>query len=90
MLWKDLSIEAKSIIEWVESPISNKRLTLTVEKNKEWFMPCRYWSGDVRVNVTDSIFKEVKDWINYDKDIKIIENGEEKLVFTLVDGVKLH
>jgi len=37
MLWKDLSIEAKSI-----------------------------------------------------KDIKIIENGEEKLVFTLVDGVKLH
>jgi len=90
MLWKNLSIQAKSILEWVENPLTNKRMTITVERNKIWFMKCPVWSGDVRVNVTDSIFSEIKDYINSDKNIKVIENGKNKLVFTLVDGIKLH
>jgi len=90
MLWKDLSKEAKSILEWVENPLTNKRMTITVERNKVWFMKCPVWSGDVRINVTNSIFSEIKDYINSDENIKVIENGEDKLVFTLIDGIKLH
>ena len=88
--WKDLSIYAKSIIEWVESPITDKKLEITVDKNKMWFMKCPAWSGDVSINITDSIFNEIKDYISYGKDIKVIESSEERLIFTLADDVNLY
>jgi hypothetical protein len=90
MLWKELSNEAKQIIEWVESPLTNKRMVLTVEKNTNWFMRCPAWDGDVNVFITEKLFNEIRNYINSDRNIEVIEDGEQKLVFTLVKTVKVH
>ena len=42
LIWKNMSNESTSILEWLESPMTDKKLTLTVEKNKIW---TRNWTN---------------------------------------------
>lgn len=77
MEWKDLSNKAKNIIEWVENPYTNKRLTLTVNKNSFWIA----WG--IKIYVTEKIFSEIQKYVNSDPVIKVVENLDDKLVFRL-------
>jgi len=82
--WITLSNNAKSIIEWVENPFTNKKMILTVNKNKS------YKILNKEIFIDDTLFNEIKNYIADGKDIKVIESNDEKLRFTLADRVDLH
>ena len=79
LIWKNMSNESKSILEWLESPVTDKKLTLTVKKNQMW---TRVW-GNINIMVTDDIFDEIRQYINQEDDIIMVEDSEDSLVFKL-------
>lgn len=86
MEWKNLSNEAKSVIEWVENPYTNRRETIKIEVGG-CFNPIR----EVNIQITEVLFNEILSWVQYDKEITYEHNGN-KLIFQLSDSskVKLH
>lgn len=86
MEWKNLSNEAKSVIEWVENPYTNRRETIKIEVGG-CFNPIR----EVNIQITEVLFNEILSWVQYDKEITYEHNGN-KLIFQLSDNskVKLH
>jgi len=79
LVWKNMSEESTSILEWFESPVTNKKLTLTVEKNKVW---TRNWTK-INIMVTEDIFDEIKQYVNQEDDIVMVEDSGDKLIFKL-------
>jgi hypothetical protein len=77
LVWKNMSEESRSILEWLESPVTDKKLTLTIKKNQVW---SREW-GNINVMVTEKIFDEIKQYVNQDDDIIMIEDNGDKLIF---------
>jgi len=59
-----MSNESTSILEWLESPITDKKLTLTVKKNQMWS-------------------KEIRQYVNQEDDIVMVEDSGDKLIFKL-------
>lgn len=86
MEWKDLSIEARSIIEWVENPYTSKRETIKIEVGG-YFNP----SMGVNILITKELFDEILSWVEWDKEL-ISERNGSKLMFRLSDDseIKLH
>lgn len=76
MLWKDLSVEAQSILEWQEHVLTGRPQKLVIEKGKEFFQRCPAFKGDVRVQVTDEVFEEIKTWLPHDSNIIYIIDGD--------------
>jgi len=79
LIWKNMSKESASILEWLESPVTDKKLTLTVKKNQVWSME---W-GNISIMVTEEIFNEIRQYVNQEDDIMMIEDSEDKLIFRL-------
>ena len=79
LIWKNMSNESTSILEWLESPVTDKKLTLKVEKNQVW---TREW-GNINILVTEDIFNEIKQYVNQEDDIIMVEDSGDKLVFKL-------
>jgi len=79
LIWKNMSNESTSILEWLESPVTDKKLTLTIEKNKVW---TRGW-GNINIMVTEDIFDEIKQYVNQEDDIIMVEDSGDKLIFRL-------
>jgi len=79
LVWKNMSNESTSILEWLESPVTDKKLTLTVKKNQVWY---REW-GNINIMVTENIFNEIKQYVNQEDDIMMIEDSGDKLIFKL-------
>ena len=79
LIWKNMSNESTSILEWLESPVTNKKLTLTVEKNQVW---TRNWTK-INIMITDDIFDEIKQYVNQEDDIVMVEDSGDKLIFKL-------
>lgn len=77
LVWKDMSEESTSILEWLESPITDKKLTLTVKKNQMW-----EWRS-VNIMVTEEIFNEIRQYVNQEYDITMVEDSGDKLIFRL-------
>lgn len=88
MQWKDLSKEAKSILEWVEHVWTGQRQTLEIEKGKTWVQPVKY-VGDVVVPVTVELFEEISKWLPFSPDTIHAIDGD-KIIVRLKDGVRLH
>ena len=87
MEWKNLSNEAKSVIEWVENPYTNRRETIKIEVGG-FFNPIK----DVNIQITKELFNEILSWVQYDKEITYKLDDGSKLEFKLSDDskVKLH
>ena len=87
MIWKDLSNAAKSVIEWVENPYTNRRETIKIEIGG-FFNPIK----DVNIQITKELFNEILSWVQYDKEITYKLDDGSKLEFKLSDDskVKLH
>nr|WP_024835461.1 hypothetical protein [Clostridium sp. 12(A)] len=81
MEWKDLSNEAKSIIEWVEDPRSNKRRTVEVELNKEFVFPMSFDGMPKSIMVTKDLYKEVLKFATEDKNL-FCEQFLDGLIFS--------
>jgi len=79
LIWKNMSNESTSILEWLESPVTDKKLTLTVKKNQVW---TREW-GNISILVTEDIFNEIKQYVNQEDDIIMVEDNGDKLIFKL-------
>jgi len=79
LIWKNMSNESTSILEWLESPVTDKKLTLTVKKNQMW---SREW-GNINIMVTESVFDEIKQYVNQEDDIIMVEDSGDKLIFRL-------
>ena len=79
LIWKNMSNESKSILEWLESPVTDKKLTLTVEKNQVWSV---MWSN-INIMVTEDIFNEIKQYVNQKDNVIMIEDSGDRLVFRL-------
>ena len=87
MLWEELSNDAKSIIEWMENPITNQKHTITLEKNKKWSMSSPNWGKTPEVMVTNSVFSEIKKYVIENHDIRILTSGTHDLSFKEVQRV---
>jgi len=74
-----MSEESTSILEWLESPVTNKKFTLTVKKNQMW---SREW-GNINIMVTEDIFNEIRQYVNQKDDIVMVEDSGDKLIFRL-------
>jgi len=79
LIWKNMTNESTSILEWLESPITDKKLTLTVKKNQVW---SREW-GNINIMVTEDVFNEIKQYVNQEDDIIMVEDSGDKLIFKL-------
>jgi len=79
LIWKNMSEESTSILEWLESPVTDKKLTLTVKKNQMW---SREW-GNINIMVTESVFDEIRQYVNQEDDIIMVEDSGDKLIFRL-------
>jgi len=79
LVWKNMSNESRSILEWLESPMTDKKLTLIVEKNKVW---TRNFTN-INIMVTDDIFNEIRQYVNQKDDIIMVEDSGDKLIFKL-------
>ena len=73
-----MSNESRSILEWLVSPMTDKKLTLTVEKNKVW---TRNFTN-INIMVTEDVFDEIKQYVNQEDDIMVEDSGD-KLIFKL-------
>jgi len=69
--------ESTSILEWLESPITDKKLTLTIEKNQVWTRNLT----NINIMVTEEIFNEIKQYVNQKDDIIMVDDSGDKLIF---------
>ena len=88
MEWKELSNEAKSIIEWVEDPYTNKRRTLSI-KIGEYFEPeTIHEMKPTKVMVTKDIYHEVLEYVTNDKELQC-EQFTDEFIFKIKDSSNL-
>lgn len=85
--WQDLSVEAKGVIEWVESPYTHKRMVVEVELNK-YFSPVK----DVNILITSELFEEILSYVKFDSNLTYNMAGDWKFTFKIKDDIdlKLH
>lgn len=92
MKWSDLSNDAKSIIEWVENPFTDRKETVKIEIGQVFHKKCPIYcdyNGDPNVNilVTEELYQEILKYVTEDDNIqceqflnglsfKLKENGE--------------
>ena len=97
MKWNDLSNDAKSIIEWVENPFTNKRETIEIKIGEVFHRKCPMYCGDnggqsdVNILVTKELYQEVLRFVTEDDEIQY-EQLIDGLLFKLKEDskVKLH
>ena len=97
MKWNDLSNDAKSIIEWVENPFTNKRETIEIKIGEVFHKKCPMYFGnnggqpDVNILITKELYQEVLRFVTEDDEIQY-EQFIDGLLFKLKEDskVKLH
>ena len=97
MKWNDLSNDAKSIIEWVENPFTNKRETIEIKIGEVFHRKCPMYCGnngkqpDVNILITKELYQEVLRFVIEDDEIQC-EQFMDGLLFKLKEDskVKLH
>ena len=97
MKWNDLSNDAKSIIEWVENPFTNKRETIEIKIGEVFHRKCPMYCGnnvkqpDVNIFITKELYQEVLRFVTEDDEIQC-EQFMDGLLFKLKEDskVKLH
>lgn len=98
MLWTELSNEAKSIIEWIEDPFTNKRATIDIKIGERFQRKCPIYCGDfsgkeqnVNILITKEIYQEILQFVTEDKELQC-EQFTGNLIFKIRDDseLKLH
>ena len=98
MLWTELSNEAKSIIEWIEDPFTNKRATIDIKIGERFQRKCQIYCGDfsgkeqnVDILITKKIYQEILQFVTEDKELQC-EQFTDNLIFKIRDDseLKLH
>lgn len=95
MEWKDLSEEAKSIIEWVVSPITNRKQTIKIKVGDVFHKECPKFCGDfdeplgiINIPVTQKLYQEILTYVIEAEDMKY-EQFADSLIFQLKDGMEI-
>lgn len=95
MEWKNLSEEAKSVIEWVVSPITNFRQIIEIKIGETFHRECPKFCGDYRepignidIPITKELFQEILKYIKQSEDMQYEQQGSG-LIFRLKDGVEI-
>ena len=94
MRWKDLSNEAKSVIEWVQNPFTDKRELISVKIGghfvKEYLPKYSYNDSDrIDILITNELYEEITKYVTQDDnfDYAISKNG---ITFKLKDNVQIY
>jgi hypothetical protein len=66
MIWKELSNDAKSVIEWVQNPYNDKYEKVEIEIGKHF---SRF--GGVNILITEKLFKEICDYCMSDSELYV-------------------
>ena len=96
MEWKDLSNEAKSVIEWVENPFTNRKdsITIQVGVNFQRKVPAyaEERSGKCDIPITKKLFSEIIKYVASDNNLETVSYDEETktYVFRIKEEIKLH
>lgn len=93
MEWKDLSEEAKGIIEWVVNPITNFKQTIEIKIGEIFHRKCpKYWIGiplgDVNIIVNQKLYQEILKYVTKSEDMEYKELLDG-LIFRLKDEVEV-
>lgn len=95
MKWADLSDEAKGVIEWVVSPITNFKQTIEIKIGETFYRECPKFCGDygepignIDIPITKELFKEIIKYAKQDENMQYKEQTD-RLIFRLKDGVKI-
>lgn len=95
MRWVDLSDEAKGVIEWVVSPITNFKQTIEIKIGEVFHRKCPKFCGDygepignIDIPITKELFQEILKYVKKDENMQY-EQSEDKLIFRLKDGVEV-
>lgn len=87
--WKNLSNEAKSVIEWVVNPITGKRETIRVEIGQVFTrkVPMYHYSDSdkVEILITEKLFDEICEYVMHDDNMDCIMSNVS-LVFKLKEN----
>ena len=98
MLWKELTGEAKSVIEYVEDPFTNKRTTIEIKIGERFQRKCPMYCGDdfgeeqdVDILITKEIYQEILQFVTEDKELQC-EQFTDNLIFKIRNDseLKLH
>lgn len=96
MEWKELSNEAKSVIEWVENPFTNKKedVEIQVGVNFQRNVPAYSFesSNNVDIPMTTKLFSEIIKFVASDNNLETVSYDAEvnRYVFRINENVKLH
>ena len=94
--WNELSNEAKSVIEWVENPLTNKKeeIEIQVGVNFQRNVPAYSFekSDKVDIPITMKLFSEIIKFVSNDNNLETVSYDAEvnRYVFKMKDSVKLH
>ena len=95
MEWKNLSDDAKGILEWVEDPYTNKQETIEIKIgdifHRETPKLCGDFTeplGDVNILVTKELYQEILKYVTESEDI-MCNQFTDGLIFRLKDGVEI-
>lgn len=95
MEWKNLSDEAKGILEWVEDPYTKKRETIEIKIGSIFHRNCPKLCGDfgeplgdVNILVTQKLYQEILKYVTNSEDIQCTQ-FTDGLIFKLKDGVNI-
>lgn len=98
MLWTDLSNDAKSVIEWIEDPFTNRRTTIEIKIGERFQRKCLMYYGDfsgkennVDILITKELYQEILRFVTEDKELQC-EQFIDSLIFKIRDDseLKLH
>lgn len=95
MEWKNLSEEAKGVIEWVVSPIINFKQTIEIKIGETFHRKCPRFCmdykdpiGNIDILITKELFQEILKYVSKQEDMEY-EKSFDSLTFKLKDGVEV-
>lgn len=90
MEWKELSDEAKSVIEWVESPFSNKKENIEIQVGVNFQRKVHGYKCDIPMSM--QLFSEIIKYVASDNNLETVSYDADinKYVFKMKEDVKLH
>lgn len=96
MLWTDLSNDAKSVIEWIEDPFTNRRTTVEIKIGERFQRNCPMYCADyddennnnVDILITKELYQEILRFVIEDKELQC-EQFTDSLIFKIRDDSEL-
>lgn len=95
MEWKNLSEEAKGVIEWVVSPITNFKKTIKIKIGETFHRRCPKFCVDYRntidsidIPITKELFQEILEYVSRQEDMEY-KKSSDSLIFRLKNDVEV-